>query len=222
MNSSSLRNTFRNRIHFACKWSAIVAATALLVACGKPETKDTSAPAAAEPAEATAAAPAAESPKSIADILNSKTTLNEALSLTKPGMTDSSDGSLSIGGQQLAFWGIEHMKWSEIQALESTKHAVVQKDPDAVRGKKICTSGSVIEITADKTAGKPVYVGGMFDGAGNLYRFLAVGSSGDIVANSRAKFCGVVVGAVSYPNSMGGVAHGVQLVGMFDLPENKK
>lgn len=78
-----------------------------------------------------------------------------------------------------------------------------------------------IEPPPPATPPKPLYFGGMYDEAGKLYRFIAVGSTGALVESSRAKFCGVVVGQQHYQNSAGGVAHSVQLVGMFDLPENR-
>ena len=57
-------------------------------------------------------------------------------------------------------------------------------------------------------------------GYSDIYRFLAVKSTGNITDESSAKFCGVVIGKMDYANSAGGVAHAIQLVGMFDLPEN--
>lgn len=52
-------------------------------------------------------------------------------------------------------------------------------------------------------------------------RFAAVASTGELVAQSSANFCGVTTGKYSYSNSGGGTTHAVFLVGMFDLPENK-
>jgi hypothetical protein len=60
------------------------------------------------------------------------------------------------------------------------------------------------------------------NGAENLYRFYAVGSTGSIVESSSARFCGVAIGKYDYTNSMGGAGHAVAAVGMFDLPENRK
>jgi hypothetical protein len=49
---------------------------------------------------------------------------------------------------------------------------------------------------------------------------VTVGSSGALVEGSHTGICGVAIGRFDYTNSMNGVAHAVQLVGMFDLPEN--
>lgn len=42
-----------------------------------------------------------------------------------------------------------------------------------------------------------------------------------VSANRSARFCGVVTGLYDDSNSGVGVGHAVQMVGMFDLPENK-
>lgn len=137
-------------------------------------------------------------------------------------MTDTQDGNLDQGTAALALWSIERMKWSELQEIPVGKYAMVMKDSDSQRGSRICTGGRIIEISVDNTVpGSKVFLGGMYDDAGHIYRFIAVRSTGEIVANSRAKFCGIVTGQQHYQNSAGGVAHAVHLVGMFDLPENK-
>ncbi|MRD73313.1 hypothetical protein HCX48_00385 [Rhodocyclus tenuis] len=148
--------------------------------------------------------------------------LRQAIAGTRLDMADVQGGDISKGAAVLALWGDEHMKWSELQEIPSGKYGLVMKDPDSQRGQKICTTGRVIEIALDTTVpGKKIFLGGMFDDAGRIYRFIAVQSTGEIMANSGARFCGVITGQQHYPNSAGGVAHAVHLVGMFDLPENK-
>ena len=79
------------------------------------------------------------------------------------------------------------------------------------------------EITADDSLGTPkVFTGGLIDNSGQIYRFIAVKSTGEIVKGSTAKFCGIVTGRLMFSNSVGGTTHAVSLVGMFDLPENRK
>lgn len=148
--------------------------------------------------------------------------LQDAIASTLPHMADTSNGEISKGGAFLALWSDRNLKWSELQEVPAGKFALVMKDSETQRGKRICTSGTVIEISVDATVpGKKIYIGGMYDDSGSLYRFVAVRSTGEIVAQSRAKFCGIITGQQHYPNSVGGVAHSVHLVGMFDLPENK-
>jgi hypothetical protein len=189
------------------KATATLLSVLVLAACGKAETpatapKNTAAPAVSEPAQQEPA------------------TLVEAIEMVKPMMTDTSQ-NLSDGAVLLARWSMNHLNWAELNALPDSKRALVMKDSSEQRGKKICVSGSVIEINAENVGDKKVYEGGMYSGSYDVYRFIAVNSTGDIAEKSRAKFCGVVIGKFDYSNSAGGVAHAVQLVGMFDLPENK-
>ncbi len=150
-------------------------------------------------------------------------TLIDAIKIARPHMTDVNGTDVDIGSGALAIWGADHMTWSELQELPLAKYALVMKDSDSQRGNRICISGRVIEIIVDNSVpGKKLYRGGLFDEGMRIYRFIAVKSTGDIVGDSRARFCGVVTGQQHYQNSMGGVAHAVHLVGMFDLPENKQ
>ena len=130
--------------------------------------------------------------------------------------------NISVGAGMFAFWSADNLKWQDIQSLPKTTFPLVMKDPDLQRGKSICTSGSIIEIETERFKDKTFYSGGLFSDSGDIYRFIAVKSTGDLVARSRGTICGIVTGRQSYQNSMGGVAHAVLLVGMFNLPENKK
>jgi len=65
------------------------------------------------------------------------------------------------------------------------------------------------------------FVGLVMSNAGNLFHFDAVGSTGTLVGTNYARICGVITGLYDYSNSAGGTGHAVQIVGMFDLPENK-
>jgi len=148
--------------------------------------------------------------------------LREAVASTRFDMTDINGGDVSVGAAKLAIWGAENMRWAELQEIQTGKYGLVMKDQDAQRGQKLCTSGEVIDIELDRSVpGNKIFLGGMFDDGGRIYRFIALQSTGEIMAHSRARFCGVITGQQHYPNSMGGVAHAVHLVGMFDLPENK-
>ena len=67
----------------------------------------------------------------------------------------------------------------------------------------------------------PIFDGLMLDYARNIYKFSAVGNSGDLVADSQTRLCGIITGKYDYSNSAGGTGHAIKLVGMFDLPANK-
>ena len=150
-------------------------------------------------------------------------TLSNAITQYRPLMTDSVN-DLSNGAALLALWAAESgLKWKELTDLPRTKAALVMKDSDEQRGKLICTSGPIIEIAAEVSSGQKFFEGGLADlDSGTIYRFVAVRSTGDLVEKSYASFCGVVIGRFDYSNSAGGVAHAIQLVGMFKLPENLK
>lgn len=144
-----------------------------------------------------------------------------AISVLKPLFSDTVNET-DAATKALAVWGSEHMTWPEIQALPETKRALVMKDSDPERGKRLCASGTLSEIQADRSAGEPIYVGGLMTPSADVVRFYAVGSSGNLVADSVARICGVVTGRVSYSNAIGGTTHAVFVVGMFDIPENTR
>jgi hypothetical protein len=148
-------------------------------------------------------------------------TLSQAIALSKPAMSDTTD-EISPGAAMLALWGARHMQWSELSKVPPTKYGLVMKDPSQERGKLLCVQGSIIEIHAENTDHGKLFHGGLWSDGGNIYRFIACGSTGELVENSRASFCGVVIGRQDYSNSAGGQAHAVFLVGMFALPENKR
>lgn len=148
-------------------------------------------------------------------------TLAEAIDGIRPLMSDTQN-EISPGTAMLAFWAADKLKWQELQSIPKTKYALIMKDSDEQRGKSICASGRIIEISSEKAEGKKFYSGGIYDDAGRIYRFVAVKSTGELVAQSFATICGIVTGRQSYQNSVGGVAHAIFLVGMFDLPENRK
>jgi hypothetical protein len=137
---------------------------------------------------------------------------------------DDTEGKVSDGAIILAAWASRNMKWTDVAVTrDETSFALVRKDSDDARGKRLCTSGQIIQIEVHKfeSGDRPVSVGLLMSGAGNLYNFIAAGSSGTLVEQSWARFCGVVTGKYDYANSAGGTGHAVSIVGMFDLPENR-
>lgn len=148
-------------------------------------------------------------------------TLSDAIASARPAMSDTQE-IFSEGAKMLALWASDRIEWKELAAVPSTNAALVLKDSEDQLGKRICSSGQIVEISAEELAGK-VYVGELFNmDTDNLFRFIALRSTGDLVEHNHARFCGVVTGKVDYANSMGGEEHAIQLVGMFDLPENHK
>ena len=165
-------------------------------------------------------APPAASPSPLQQLLD-KPTLMEAVNYLKPEMKDAFNSFPEAAGY-LAIWSNKHgFKWKDLANFEETQFGRVLKDPDAERGKRICMVGSIVEIAADKTAGFTVYHAGLADNNMRFMRVLAVGSTGDLIAQSPFRFCGVVIGKVGFQNSIGGTTEAVYAVGVFDLPENR-
>jgi GYF domain 2 len=159
-------------------------------------------------------------PPTHGELLARTADLSTAIAILKPDFELTGEGNAPAAAL-LATWSGLHMTWPALQKIPETQKALVMKEPAAEVGKRLCWSGSVFEISTDHSAGYQVYDGGIMGDDGGIVRFFAVGSSGDIVEHSWARVCGIVTGAVAYPNSGGGTTHGVHVVGMFDLPKNK-
>lgn len=171
------------------------------------------APVAAEVPEPTPPAP--PPPPSLPD------TLAGALEAYTPLMNDQgATDDMPAGLIRLVLWSVTKMTWAAIQAQPTSKRALVFKDSEPERGKRICVSGIISEISVERLdEGKVAHVGLYVNG--DVYMTVAVGSTGELVEQSNARFCGVVVGKFSYSNSGGGTTHAVRLVGMFDLKANR-
>jgi hypothetical protein len=166
-------------------------------------------------------APAPEpEPERPIDRIRAATTFAEAMAIARPLMADAVD-EIDDGAVLLAAWGAEKMRWGDVAvARNETSLKLTLKDSDEARGKRMCASGRLVEI--EKVSDDPkIFGGGLLVGYGDVYRFLAVGSTGELVGQSRARLCGVVIGQYAYANTGGGQTKAVMLVGMFDLPENK-
>lgn len=127
------------------------------------------------------------------------------------------------GALAFAVWADKGLKWTDVGISKNeTTIAQIMKDSDDERGKRFCVGGSVIEIQVVKSEVGKFHVGLLMTDATKLVHFIGVGSSGEIVERSYARFCGVAAGKFDYPNSAGGVGHAVELVGMFDIEANRK
>jgi len=150
-----------------------------------------------------------------------KTSLAEAVSFLSSKMDDTVDKH-SEGGVLLAAWSAKHMEWADVGvAVDETSYAKVQKDSEEERGKRMCVTGQIVQISIERTSIGKLNKGLLLSRSDKLYSFVGIKGSGELVQMSRARFCGVVIGNYMYHNSRGGVGHAVELVGMFDLPENK-
>jgi hypothetical protein len=85
-------------------------------------------------------------------------TLKGAMKVARPRMSDESDGKDSDGAVLLALWAAGNMHWSDVSvATDETSFALIRKDPDAERGKRLCTSGTVLEIHVEKFSAAAKY-----------------------------------------------------------------
>jgi hypothetical protein len=148
--------------------------------------------------------------------------LPDAFTMAKPFMEDVQD-DLNRGQLLLAIWANKYMTlWMVKVQQNETSFAKVMKDSESERGKILCVRGRIVEIFVEQyeNVGK-LAEGSLMTGSGNVYRFIAVRSTGDLVERNTATFCGVVTGRESYANAGGGTTHGISMVGVFDIPENR-
>lgn len=148
------------------------------------------------------------------------TSLGEAIAVAKPLMSDTTEDE-SPGAAILALWWARHPGlWGQLLAMPDTRRADIMKDPELYRGQRICLTGSVVQISRDKSVGDPVFLGVMSHSLGGYVRFIAVQSTQGIVEETMARFCGIAIGTRSYANTGGGTTIAAQVVGEFDIPAN--
>lgn len=187
----------------------------VLAGCSKHEYRET--PVDIGPIPAISLQPSPAPAPTPAQRLGTAKTLPEAVAIAAPLFADQLD-TTDPAGLVFALWWSAHL--DAPGKLPITKRSLVLKDPQAERGKWMCTMGSITEIQVDRSAGPALYIGGIIDSSMAVTRFVAVGSTGELVEKSSATFCGVVVGRYDYSNVSGGQTRSIMLVGMFDLPEN--
>lgn len=147
--------------------------------------------------------------------------LPTAWRIAAPHMEDQPNEA-GTGTLLLIAWSENKLTWKDSYiATNETTFGKVMKDADEERGKKMCVSGQLIQISVAKTDIGKFHAGLLMTDAGDIFNFYGLKSSGALVAQSRARFCGIVTGRYDYSNSGGGVSHAVKIVGMFDLPENR-
>jgi hypothetical protein len=137
-----------------------------------------------------------------------------ALGFMDETFNQSSDGTLLF-----AAWAGQSMQWSDVDiSADETSFGKIKKDVNSERGKRMCWSGSIVQI--QKVQDLNVFYGLLSTSRGALISYRAARSTGELVGNSRARFCGFVTGLFDYSNSGGGTGHAIDMVGIFKLPEN--
>ncbi len=208
--------------------AVLVLASAVVLGCDKEPPKEVRADKAGQPSQrgttveelAPPAPPPRETPR---DLIQKVQSFSAAVEMVKPDMADTHDEH-SGGTLLLTVWAASHLRWEDVGVTKNeTSFALVKKDSDEARGKRMCASGTLIQISKQDfgdLGGNKIYGGLLLTRSGDILSFFAAGSTGSLVERNKARFCGVVTGTYDYSNSAGGVGHAVATVGMFDLPEN--
>lgn len=130
---------------------------------------------------------------------------------------DRDDPQAKAFGQWLSRFG----SWADVEpATAETTWAKIQKDPERERGKRLCLDGMVGSIRVERSEFGEFSWGHVLVEQEST-RYIAVGDTGELVRLSKARFCGVVAGVMSYGDTSGGTTNAAYLVGMFDLPSNR-
>jgi hypothetical protein len=100
----------------------------------------------------------------------------------------------------------DNLTWREVERGGETTVPLILKDPVRERGRKLCVRGGLTAIKQTTVNGRDVHVGTLSTADGAI-RFIALRSTRTVVERRAVQFCGV--------------AHGEQIVGLFDLAENR-
>lgn len=147
--------------------------------------------------------------------------LADALQFAKRGF-GSERNKHSNAALLMTGWAAQRMTLEMVKvAVPETTAGKIRKDAESEFGKRLCASGSLVQIEVVKDPEAKHYSGVMMTPGGDVVAFLAVKGTGELVAKSNATICGVSTGIFTYSNSGGGTTHALEVVGIFDLPENR-
>jgi hypothetical protein len=130
-------------------------------------------------------------------------------------------------------WAATRLVWSDVSVKKNeTTFKLYRKDPAVAQGKRVCFQGTISVIRASRIEGDgeiPIALGMMTlskakdDTYDPGLLFLAARDSGDLVDGSKARFCGFVSGSTWLDeDEYDRPAFLLTVVGMFDLPANRK
>jgi hypothetical protein len=154
------------------------------------------------------------------DELASTRDLARAFALIRPVVGGTGEG-LGHRVDQLARWAATRLRWGDL-AVETneTTFALARKDSEAVRGKRMCVDGALIDLVK-QTSSEAVFHGMLVTTDQHHAKLVAVRDTGDLASGSTARFCGVVIGTLDIITRTGGPGFATVLVGMFDLTANR-
>ncbi|MFO0662828.1 MAG: hypothetical protein U0174_02695 [Polyangiaceae bacterium] len=152
--------------------------------------------------------------------VNGTQSLEEALKVAKEEFPlDAQSRSAAI-----VDWSEERLRWADVDMKKNqTSTLLALKDPEGAYGKRACLTGKLTTITAvrDADASALLHFKAVLEGPGERWNLSAVGDTAELVKGSTAKFCGLAV-HVRTQRADGGTLDTLDVVGMFDLPENRK
>ena len=96
--------------------------------------------------------------------------------------------------------------WSDVSEGAEVVSPRMLKDAERDAGRKLCVEGTVDELEVVRLKGRNIHRGKLRFGSASI-PFVALGSAKSIVTRYAARLCGI--------------ADGKQVVGLFDLPENR-
>jgi hypothetical protein len=76
--------------------------------------------------------------------------LKDAIAVARPRM-ENTVTRVDVGAALLAIWASKKLTWNALTDLPETSPLMFRKDPDAERGKRLCMSGRIDSIRAEKT-----------------------------------------------------------------------
>jgi hypothetical protein len=149
----------------------------------------------------------------------------EAVDFAKPKMHDidcdlAADACVPSGGAiLLAGWAVQRIQWSDVSGPGETSFAQIKREPRAERGKRLCLRGTIVRIGSMNVMGRAWE--GLLGADDEAAHFLAVGDSGDLKRGDHARICGVATGVMRTADAHG-IMHLADIVGVFDLPANRR
>jgi hypothetical protein len=151
------------------------------------------------------------------------TTLSRAVELTRPKMVDGPAATPSDGAKLFAAWAQQNLAWEDIDLKPpETTMSRADADPATERGKRLCEAGTITELKSTDIRGAKVAIGFLARKDNEVIQFIAVRGMGSLAEKTATRFCGVMSARVDRTLPTGGSGHALQVIGMFDLPENKK
>lgn len=153
--------------------------------------------------------PAPRREVTIEDKVGWATSFDQAVSIARPLMTDSTD---EVGRGEALLARYPKAVWADVDVPAETTVPLVLKDPARERGKHLCASGTIERIERRDVDGRRVYAGRLETADGDAVAFVALGSTGELVKRSTGTLCGVAIGRAR---------DAAKLLGLFDLPENR-